>query len=173
MINRQPLTAKNLSNQGFTLIELIIYLGIVSIILVSISYLMIDILGGQSKNYANQDVNQNLRFITTQITKDIKSAQVISSLSSDQLVLDMPGDDITYLFTPASSTLTRQIGLEPPINVASNRMNVTGDFTDLSYLTRTTNVSINLAVSYKNPNNLPDFNASSSAVWSVELRGRK
>ena len=160
-------------NKGFTLIELIIYLAIVSVVLVSISYLILDILGGQSRSYAKQDVNQNLRFIANYLMKDIKAAGNISSLTSDTLVLDMPSDDITYNFDAVNEILTRQVGSNPPVNLNSNRTEVIGSFSNFSYLVRAKNIGVHLAVVYKNPDNLSEYNASSTADFSVELRGRR
>src|SRR3989338_5981734 len=79
---------------GFTLIEMIIYLAIVSIVLVSMSYLILDLIGGQSKSFANQETNQNLRFIVNTISQDVVSAQDFSLVAADTLVLAVPGDDI-------------------------------------------------------------------------------
>ena len=158
---------------GFTLIELIIYLAIVSIFLVSISYLALDILGGQAKSYGSQEINQNIRFVTNFLTKDIKSAQDIGNLSSDFLVLTMPGDDITYNFNSTNLTLTRQIGSNDPVVVNSDQVEVIGSFTNLSYTARNKNIGIDLTISRKNPDNLPDYNASTTVDLSFELRGRR
>ncbi len=158
---------------GFTLIELIIYLGILSIILVSMSYLMLDILGGQTKIYGNQDVNQNLRFISNYLIKDIRAASDISSLSADTLVLFMPGDDITYNFVAAEKKLTRHLGSNDPIQLNSDRVEITGNFSDLSYHNKVKEVGVYLVIIYKNPDNLPDYNASTTSAFSVGLRGRR
>ncbi|MFA5022376.1 MAG: type II secretion system protein [Patescibacteria group bacterium] len=158
---------------GFTLIEAIIYLGIVSIILVSISYLMLDILAGQTKNYGTQEVSQNLRFISNNLIRDIESAQDITSLSSDTLVLVKGGQSLTYSFDLVNDNLTRQLGAGQPEILNSNRLEVTGSFSDLSYLGRTKNVGVSLFLNYKNPGNLPDYNASTTFNFSVELKGRR
>ena len=158
---------------GFTLIELIIYLAIVSLILVSLSYLILDIMGGQTKSYANQEINQNLRFISNYLTKDIKATQDIGSLTSETLVLILPGDDITYHFDAINNTLTRQLGSTDPVNLNSDRVETTGSFTDLSYTYRNKNIGIFLVINYKNPSNLSDYNASTTANFSIELRGRR
>ncbi len=172
MIKSQIANRKSQSS-GFTLIELIIYLGIVSIILVSISYLILDILGGQTKNYANAEVNQNLRFITNMITKDIKAASAISSLTADTLVLTLPGDDITYNFNSGTKTIDRQLGVNPAVSLNSSHVEIKGNFSDLSYLALAKNVGIHLEINYKNPGNLPDYNASTIVDFAVELRGRR
>jgi len=161
------------SRSGFTLIELMIYLAIVSIMLVSISYLILDIIGGQTKSYAKSEVNQNLRFIANHLNKDIRSAQAIGSLTADTLILTLPGEDITYNFDSGSKNITRQLGGGEAVNLNSNQIEVAGTFIDLSYNSRSKNIEIHLNVNYKNPDNLPDHKASTSADFSVELRGRR
>jgi len=178
MINRKQRT--EIRNQnfrqrrgGFTLIETIIYLAIVSVILVSISYLILDILGGQTKNYAKQEVNYNLRFISNILTKDIKAAKNVNSLTSDTLVLTMVSDNITYNFDSVNKIITRQLGVGSPVTINTNQVEITGNFTNLSYLGRAKDVGAYLRVVYKNPSNLPDYNANGLADFSVELRGRR
>jgi type II secretory pathway pseudopilin PulG len=158
---------------GFTLVEAIIYLAIVSIILVSISYLILDIMGSQSKNYAFKEVDQNLRFISNNLTRDIKAASAITSLSSTTLVLALSAGAITYNFDGANKKITRQVGSNPAADLNSGQVEVLGSFSDLSYVNRTENIGIHLGVNYKNPDNLPDFRGSAQIDFAVELRGRR
>ncbi|MBI3291074.1 prepilin-type N-terminal cleavage/methylation domain-containing protein [Candidatus Falkowbacteria bacterium] len=165
--------ANRKSQFGLTLIELIIYIALVSMILVSISFLILDIMAGQTGSVADQDVNQNMRFISNYLSKDIKAAEDIVSLTVKSLVLAVPGDDIAYSFDDAAKIITRQVGSAAPDILNSNRIEVIGSFTDLSYLNRSHNVGVNLTIIYKNPGNRPEFNASTTANFSVELMGRR
>ena len=173
MFSLSPKTYHLKPQQGFTLIELIIYIGIVSIILVSISYLIIDLISGQSSNTARQEVNQNVRFISSTISRDIRAAQAITSITADTLVLAMSGDDVTYNFDVGNLDLTKQVGAGLVEILNSSRIEISGNFSDQSYDSRTQNVRVDLTVSYYNPDNLPDFNASTNSIFSVELRGRR
>ncbi|MFA6410429.1 MAG: prepilin-type N-terminal cleavage/methylation domain-containing protein [Candidatus Buchananbacteria bacterium] len=159
--------------RGFTLLEAMLYLTIVSIILVSISYLMLDVMAGQSKSYAGSEVNYNVRFITNLLTKDIRSAKEIVSLDSENLVLTQSDGSVTYNFDPTAKILTRQVASQTPEIINTNRVEVLGSFVDLSYLGRTKNIGVSLKIIYKNPGNLPDYNASTTAEFSTELRGRR
>ena len=163
----------NKIKSGFTLVEAMIYLAIVSIVLVSISYLILDILGGQVKSYAGQEVNQNMRYLANFLIKDSKAAQDIGSVTNDTLVLIMSGDDITYNFDGLNKVLTRQAGAGIPVVINSNLVEVQGSFTDLSYQGRSKNVSIYLDINYKNPEGLTDYNVNSNTDISIELRGRR
>lgn len=159
--------------KGFTLIELIIYLAIVSTVLVSISYLIIEIISGQTRAIAFQEVNQNIRFISQIITRDIREAEAISSLSADSMTLTMPGDDVVYTFEPSDLTLTRQLGAGAAEVLNTDRVEATGTFSDLSFTTRSANVGVELIIEYKNPDNLQDYKASTTVNFSSELRGRR
>jgi prepilin-type N-terminal cleavage/methylation domain-containing protein len=161
------------SKSGFTLIEVIVYLGIVSIILVSISYLIIDIISGQSKSNAGQEVNYNIRLINNYLVRDIGAASAIVSLSASNLVLDSVGNTITYNFDAINKKLTRQLNSDSPVDLNTNKVEIVGSFTDLSYLNRAKNIKVNLTVDFKNPGNLPDYRYSFPAEFSVELRGRR
>ena len=172
----QQLTINNsqLTNKGFTLIELIIYVGIVSIILVSITYLVLDILGSQSKSIAYLEAEQNLRFMKEIMTRDIKSAKDITSLTADTLVLkNAPSDDITYAFVSINNKISRQVGEYPSLDINSNEVEVSGSFSNLSYGARSRNVRVHLDINYYNPDNLADYRASLSSDFSVSLRGRR
>jgi len=160
-------------NRGFTLIEMIIYIAIVAMILTSISYLIIDIIGGQTINYTDQEVNYNLRLIANNLTRDIKQAQDIGSITADTLVLIMPVDNIIYNFDNTAKIITRQIGSSVPVDIGSNKVEVVGSFSDLSRFYRSKNIGVNLAISYKNPDNLSNYNASTTIDFAVELRGKK
>ena len=160
-------------NRGFTLVETIIYIAIVSIILVSITYLILDILGGQTKNTANLEVGYNLRMINNLLTQDIRKSSDFSRPDSQILNLVFPGDDIIYFFDSNSRQLSRQVGNQSPIIINTAAVEVIGSFSDLSYLPRAKSVGVNIQVIYKNSDNLSEYNASSTASFATELRGRR
>src|SRR3989344_7350613 len=123
-------------NRGFTLVETIIYIAIVSIILISITYLILDILGGQIKNTANLEVGYNLRMINSLLAQDIRKSSDFSRPDSQILNLVFPGDDIIYFFDSNGRQLSRQVGSQPPIIINTAAVEVLGSFSDLSYLQR-------------------------------------
>ena len=157
-------------SSGFTLVELIIYIGIVAIILVSITYLVFDIISGQTKSYVHLEVDQNLRFIKDIMTQDIKTASDFNIPSADVLNLDTGA--VIYTFDGVNNKITRQEGAV--INdITTDEIEVTGNFTSLSYNQRTKNVRVHLDINYKNPSNLSDYQASQVVDFTMELRGRR
>lgn len=169
----RKLTATSYKLQaGFTLVELIIYIGIVSIVLTSLSYLILDIIGGQVSSQADREVNYNVRHLSTQLATDIRAAESITSITADSLTLSLPGDDISYQFD-GNGLLTRQVAAGDPAVVHTSAVTTNGSFTDQSYGSRSQHVGISFTVEYKNPSNRVDYSASSTATFSVELRGKK
>jgi type II secretory pathway pseudopilin PulG len=159
---------------GFTLFELIIYLGIVSILLVSLTSLMLNILTGQARNFAQQEVNYNLKFISNNLAGDIKKANQIGSLSTTTLVLNFPGPNtVTYKFDRDRKLMTRQDNAGAAEEVSTKWVNIGGDFTDLSFKNKSKNVGIALAIEYDNPANMSYYNASTTDSFAVELRGKR
>ncbi|HEX9679690.1 MAG TPA: type II secretion system protein [Candidatus Saccharimonadales bacterium] len=158
---------------GFTLLELMIYIGIVGMILTSISYLTLDIIGGQVSIETELEVNQNLRFASRQLERDIRAAESISVPSSDTLVLSFSGIELTYFFNASALQLTRQTGGEPAVELNTPTVGLTGSFTDISYESRTETVQVVLTAVYLNPDGLRDFDASSELNFSIEARARR
>ena len=158
---------------GFTLVEMIIYIAIVSIILVSISSLMLDIMAGRASNYAKQEINYNSRYLTNRLIKDIHASSAINSLAADTLVLVSPGGKITYHFDSSSDSLTRQIDDGQVTRMHNGEIAVGGSFADQSFAGRTQSVQVNLDFVYKNPSNVINYQASNSVSLTLELQGRR
>jgi len=163
-----------IKNSGFTLIELIIYIGIVSIILVSISYLMIDILGASVSNLAKTEVTQSIRLITTQLIKDVHRSADIQSVEPGRLILILPaGHVLNYSFDQQQKKLVSWIDDNDPIQIYSDDIEVEGEFSDLSFMDKTKTVNVNLSVSYKNPSNNQIYQANTIINLALELHGRR
>lgn len=64
--------------QGFSLLELLIYIAILSILMVVISQVFIALTRGRGQAEARSEVNSAVRFATERIKQDIKRASAIS-----------------------------------------------------------------------------------------------
>ena len=158
---------------GFTIIETILYIAIVSMMLVSITSLIIDVMGGQMKTSTYQDVTYYERFIVNQLMKDIRNASNVSTLTSSTLVLTQPGGTITYNFNSLNNQLTRQVGSGTPVELHQSTLAVAGSFIDQSYAGRTKTVGVNLQLVFYNAGGREEFTANSTVQFAVELRGRR
>ncbi|MDD2807539.1 MAG: type II secretion system protein [Patescibacteria group bacterium] len=163
-----------LKKSGFTLIETIIYIAIVASILLSMSYLIINIVGGQSSNNSKSEVNYNVESISSLMRRDFRSAKKINSLTSDRITVEeSSGQQITYTFDNLTKSISRAVESLPAQDLNTSLVAVSGQFSDLSYLTRSKNIGVALTIEYKNPDNLAEYQTSSSIEFAVELRGVK
>lgn len=160
------------SNQkAFTLIEIIVYTALASIIVTSVVVFAMNIVFGQIKVIAIQEAQQNLRFAAAKLRYSIKDAQDISSISSSTLVLDNGSDpDITFNFDSGDKKLTKQIGAGTVVDLTSDEIEVTGSFTSRSFPNHAKNVKIEITANYVNPEDTTDYLASRTIKFAVELR---
>jgi len=164
---------RNQSGQGFTLFESILYIAIVSVFLVSVSYLIIDIMGSQTKSAGYEDVTYYQNFIVDQLARDVRRASDITTVNSQTLVLAVSGGTVTYNFDTFNGMLTRQVDntlIEPLVD---NTMTVSGQFTNQSFMNRSKVVGIELLVATLNLGNRNDITSTSSVTTAFELRGRR
>jgi type II secretory pathway component PulJ len=99
--------------QGFSLFELVIYLGLLSIVSLIIGGTFISITRGRDQVQARNEVNSNLRSAVEKIGQDIRSASSVTTpasagATSSTLTLSVSGTSITYCVI--NSQLRRQSG---------------------------------------------------------------
>lgn len=87
--------------KGFTLVELLLYMGLLAILLISFTQLFTTILNAQLESQATSNLEENARFILLRLTHDIKAASQIIAPStlgapSSTLVLTINGTTNTY-----------------------------------------------------------------------------
>lgn len=101
--------------RGFTLVELIIYMGIFSIFLLVLTSMFTSILDSQFETNSITSVEQDGRFILRRLTNDIQSSSSINvpsaiGASSNSLQLVINGITNTYTLTNGNLTLTNDKG---------------------------------------------------------------
>src|SRR3989344_2151397 len=125
---------------GFTLIELILYIGIVSIFISAVILFSWDIIYGRVKAESQRKVNQSIRLVSKRITYELRNASGINSLtpSSISLISTDPGRNPTVISLAGSEII---IGWGPagncpsisPCSLTGNGVLVSGlTFTNLS-----------------------------------------
>ena len=156
--------------KGFTLLEAIIYIAIVSAILTVAIFFAWEIIGNQTKSIVITEVNQNSRYILERVARDTRQAVAINSLDSDELVLEiLGGDTLTYSFDVVNNQLTRQLNSETASILNSSKVEVVGIWTDLSANNSAT-ISLDLTVDFRTDSDHTDWNASTTTTSSYELR---
>lgn len=79
----------NFSELGFTFIEIILYVSIVSIVLTAIIPFAWNVIGGSVKSSAEQEVSSQARFISEKIKYEIRNADNINSVAANSISLDV------------------------------------------------------------------------------------
>src|SRR3989344_7372816 len=80
----ENLRLKIIGEKGFTLIELILYMALVSIVLTAIVPFAWNIIGGGVKSSAQQEVFSQARFVSERIKYEIRNASGITSVRSEE-----------------------------------------------------------------------------------------
>lgn len=112
---------KRTSHQkGFTIIELLVYISLVSVGVIVMTAFLADVLKSAAHGKMKQDMQQNGRYILSRLIQDIRSKQVDAASDADTLVLasgpvrttyDLDGQNITYAFDDGAGAVTGPVDL--------------------------------------------------------------
>lgn len=166
--------------KGLTLIEMLIYIGIVSLVLVvSISYAWV-VIRDQHKQQLEAEVNYVGNFVIEKIIYNAQRAQsfganvynahpgkiVLNYASDPQITIDSYSKAITLGDKTVNITKLRlaELGVETN-DLTSDRINVTNFIITNLSTAGAQAVKIDLTVSAVNPENLKQYEATKS--WSV------
>src|SRR3989344_6964990 len=163
---------------GFTLVELLIYISLVSIFVSGAISFMLNVLSTREKVYQQQTVEQNARAAIARIAYEIRRANNIQGISSDELTLNNESSNTKISLISGRIQITT--GGTGPYYLTSNQINVLSPpdapkplFTNLS----TTNKnSKNILVSVT-ASNIPSFygtryKALITSNQSTEINGQ-
>jgi Flp pilus assembly pilin Flp len=155
--------------QGLTLIEVVLYIAIVSAVLTAAIFFAWDVIGGQTKSYVITEVNQNSRFIIEKLSNDIRQATSLNTVSDTTLSLDLiTGDTVIYEFNSEPDTLSRAFNSDDPIVIHSLVVDVSGIWEDLSS-SQAAVVGLLLDVAYLAESGHSDWQSDISTSISFEL----
>lgn len=119
---------------GFTLLETLIYIGIVAVIVGALVTFTWNILDTNSKNTAISDINSSVRYLTDRLTKEIKNAIDINTSTSNfgvnltnsgQISLIAAEPNNPTIITVSSSKIFLTQGTKAPIAITPNTVAVT------------------------------------------------
>ncbi|MCH7492609.1 prepilin-type N-terminal cleavage/methylation domain-containing protein [Patescibacteria group bacterium] len=165
--------------RGFTLIEVMIYVVLVSGILIGATSFAISIINNRTKSFAIQEVEQNSRFMLEKITQVIRSARKITTpaigVTDTTLVLEMSdGKKNPTIFALDGSSLSMTQGADPTLDLHSGNVEVSNlTFTNLSSPNdKTRNVFVSFTLSHRNPSGRQEWAFTDSFEMTIELRDR-
>lgn len=142
------LTGQVKKQKGFTLIETLIYIGIFSIVALSLSGILWNTLRINSNQQAANEVDENLRYVLSVLNEKVRGSIAIDSASSSTLVLKN-GSYTNTTFSVTGGVLYLQEGAGTPIAVTSNKVVVDSlVFTKIEMSGAKDGVSVDITLSY-------------------------
>lgn len=164
---------------GISLVEMIIYIALISVALVSITGFSDNLTHGRVKARSIEEVQQDARFIMHRISVAFHNATDIdetnTTLDSDdgQLMLEVGGD--TFLFSLNSEdqmTITEGSGSAEAISTDKTAVTqfLLEDRTPNGDGTEITDLKITMTVDHTNPTGASEFRSSTTVQTTVSLR---
>lgn len=164
-------------NKGFSLIELLLYIAIVSIMMVVITSFFGTIVESSLRSQTINEVQQNSTQILNFITQNIRNASNINSpstgnnatsmiitVSGSPIGFDLNSGNIRYTANPLDSLPTY-------VNLNSNRVTVTSlTFTNMTGGNSEGNIRIQMTLSRVNPDSRTVLNYTETFYADAALR---
>lgn len=165
-----------MKQKGFTLVELLLYLGLAAVLLLVISVFLAMLLQSRVKNQTVAEVEGQGAMVMNLITQTIRNAEGINSpaagASAASLSLDAAGvsNDPT-VFDLSSGTLRIQEGAAAPVALTSSQVTASSlSFQNLSRAGTPGTVRVQFTLSYINPSGRNQYNYSKTFYASASLR---
>ena len=166
---------------GLTLVEIIIYVAILSLIATAFMTMSINMLALKTKSISQQEIGSNLRLISQKINYEIRNAKSISATTTSSITLtlsdsarsptvfDLNNGNIRMGFGSSGNCPTSN-----PCILNSSDINIsTFSVVNLSSGdSKTQNINYTLSGNYINNSGRSEFDANGSINDSVEVRSR-
>lgn len=165
MINIKPISNKqnNKNQQGFTLIELMLYIGILSIFIIVVSQFMYIFVRSQAKNQVISEVEQQGQQMMNLITQTLRNSQSVSSPTKGNTdssitvdVFDVASDPTIFALSGTVLQITQ--GANLPMSLSNSHILVSDlEFENVSKGKGPTTIKVNFTIDYNNPGNLFEY----------------
>ena len=161
--------------RGFSLLELLIYVAILSGLVVVISSTFISLSKGNGQSQAKSEVNSAIRFATELLRQDLKNASAVTvpSVGTPSATLTLTRGGVTIIYDVSGGILRRKEGAADPVNVTTSSVTVSAPvFTRIentNTVFSTTNVSIKINMTFAYNSNSSDWTYSASLQTTVSL----
>jgi len=163
--------------KGFTLIEALIYIAILSMILVSIVTLMYWIMDNRSKTQVMAEVEMQGILASDEISQRIRNSTGINSPtagnSASSLSLAVTdGAKNPTVIALSSGQITITEGANPVVEITTARVEITGlNFHNVTRATTPGSVKTSFTATYLNPAGTKPFTYSKNFYFSADPRG--
>jgi len=167
-------------NRGFTLIEFIVYIGIVGVVLLVAGAITLNIFYGKAKLTAVEEVSQNARFAVEKIAYTIRNAQAVDSpsvgVSAATLELEMLNNSIEFEADDDQIKMTESTGrgqdkIKTSFIITSDEVKITSlQFANLSYSDTPGTVRVQMTIEYNNPSGRQEREYSKTFYTTANVR---
>jgi len=162
-----------MNNKGFTLLEFLLYIGLVGIILTVSGAIALNVLFGKAKLMSIEEVSQNARFAMERMALDIRNADAIDTppqgAASSSLSLEKSSGNLE--FELVSGVLERKVGGGSFVALTSSSVNITDlEFTNISYSNTPGTIRIQMTIKQVNPENRQEYNFEKTFYTTANIR---
>ena len=172
-----PTTNYKLSTiSGFTLVELLLYVGISSAILLASSLFLATLLESRIKNQTIAEVEQQGLAVMQMVTQDIRNAEVINSpiRGTNGIALSLnlvEGVNNPIIFDSADGAIQIKEGLNSAIPLTNTRVAVSNlFFSNLARASTTDTIRVQFTLSAINKTGRNEYSFSRNFINSATLR---
>ena len=166
-----------IKTKGFSLLELVIYTGILAGLLVVVSGVFISLSRGNGQVQAKAEVNNAIRFATEMIRQDLKNVDgggvSLPSPGSPGAVLTLSRNSTNITYDVSGGALRRKEGTAAPENVTNSNIIVSSPvFTyinNYNSVLDVSNISIKIEMTFTYNSNSPDWTYSAPLQTTVDL----
>lgn len=158
---------------GFTLIELILYMAIITIVMGALIPFAWSVIGGSVKSSVEQEVSSQARFVSERIKYEIRNANAINSISTLSIDLNTDTNATTVIDLSGGKVRIKYGAGGTPVNLNSNDTKVTSlAFTDYSSTDgKTKHIQFNFTIDDNYASARQEYDAPAITVESgAELR---
>ncbi|MDD2731937.1 MAG: type II secretion system protein [Candidatus Pacebacteria bacterium] len=165
-------------NNGFTLVEVLIYIAVFSVIIVVTGFFILWLINSSSKIKVMREVNDNARIAMETMISEIKEAKSIytPTSASRQISLEtskyLPqGEEASYIdFYEDNGTLFFKKESEDPVSLTSSLVEIKDiNFTQVVY-EKSYSIKIEMTVAYRNISGRPEYDAEITLTSTAFIR---
>ncbi|MFH1546937.1 MAG: prepilin-type N-terminal cleavage/methylation domain-containing protein [bacterium] len=164
----------NKNQSGMSLVEVMLYISISTIIMITLSYFMFTVIKTRVKSQTITEVdyqgNQAIYLIAEKIRNSKSVSLPIPHQSSDSITLiTFEETNNPTVFSLIDGKVFLSEGTSDPIQITSNRVTITK--LDISNISDDSRIfRIDLEVTHRNPENIIEYNFTESFTGSAAIR---
>ncbi len=166
-----------MNKRGFTLVELLIYVGVLAVIILALSSLLYWVIISKKKIEATERITSSSRLVLNRITKETKAARAVYTPTTNSTQLSLvtkravkEGEDTTYVdFYQCGQGVCMKKEFEPPILLTGENVKVDSFLVEV-HQGEPDSIVMDLDVSHKNPAGEKELDISLNFNSVVSLR---